>query len=234
MKDWAERGLSNGKIAPQTEQEPTVLVVGSAQGWDGAQYTAWGGPTKGYDCIIQHRCGPYLTSAYVQGGANVIGSGSKHPDEALKFLEYINTNEEFRNMLAFGVEGVTYTKDDLGRVEKSADWGTSNFGIGSMNILWPESTLPEDQLDVNQRICGMVNTAEASPLMGFIVNNENVENQIAACTSIVKEYADQLRCGVVADVDATIAEMKDKIDKQGFQDIIADYQAQVDAFLAGK
>lgn len=234
LKDWADRGLSNGKIAPQIEQEPTVLVVSSAQGWDGAQYTAWGGPTKGYDCIIQHRAGPFLTSNYVQGGANVIGSASKKADAALKFLEYVNTNEEFRNMLAFGVEGDTFTRDELGKVTKSPDWDTSNFAIGSMNILWPESNLPDDQLNVNQKICDMVNTAEASPLMGFSIDISSVENQIAACTSIVKEYAEQLRCGVVTDVDASIAELKDKVNKQGMQDVITEFQKQVDAFIASK
>jgi len=232
LKDWADRGLSNGKDAPQIEQEPTVCVVSSGQGWDGAQYTAWGGPTKGYETLVSHRGGPYLTSAYVQGGANVIGSAAKNPEASLKFLELVNTDETFRNMLAFGVEGDTFTRDELGRVTKSTEWGTANFGIGSMNILWPEASLPDDQLDTNQRICNMTNEAMVSSVMGFNANLDAVESEISACSSIVAEYVPNLRCGFVDDVDAHIAELKEKLEAQGLQKIIDELQSQVDAFVA--
>lgn len=240
MKDWADRGLSNGKVAPTTEQEPTTLTCGTAQGWEGAQYTAWGGPSKGYETLINHRTGPYLTTGYIQGGANVIGASSSKVDASLKFLQYVNTNEEYRNMMAYGVEGVTYTaeeKNGVKVIDKSLGgdgWAPANFTVGTMDLLWPTNNLPEDQFDVNKRICDMVNTATASSLVGFNLNTDAIQTQITACASIFKEYDGILRCGAVKDVDATVAEFKKKMENVGMNDIIAECQKQVDAFLAAK
>lgn len=239
LKDWADRGLSNGKSAAQVEQEPQTINIWCGQGWEGAQYTAWGGPNKGYDTLISSRSGPFLTSAYVQGGVNIIGANSSKVEPALKYLEYVNTNEEYRNMMAYGVEGVTYKvagttadgKPIVDRTELGTGWTTANFTVGTMDLLWPDSNLPESQYDVNARICDMVNHAEASPLMGFVLDTSKVKNQIAACDSIWKEYDGMLRRGDANDVDATIAEAKSRLLEVGLQDIIDEYQSQANAFL---
>lgn len=239
LKDWADRGLSNGKSAAQVEQEPQTINIWCGQGWEGAQYTAWGGPNKGYDTLISSRSGPFLTSAYVQGGVNIIGANSSKVEPALKYLEYVNTNEEYRNMMAYGVEGVTYKvagttadgKPIVDRTELGTGWTTANFTVGTMDLLWPDSNLPESQYDVNARICDMVNHAEASPLMGFVLDTSKVKNQIAACDSIWKEYDGMLRRGDANDVDATIAEAKSRLLEVGLQDIIDEYQKQANAFL---
>lgn len=233
LKKWADAGLSNGKVALQIEQEPTVITVGTAQGWDGAQYTAWGGPVKGYDTIIQQKTTPIMTSATVQGGVNVIGAGSKKVEAALKFMEYVNTNAEYRNMLTFGIEGVNFKDNGDGTVTRltGQDWAPGNFALGSWKYLKPEAPAPAD---MNTGICEQVNTAEASALLGFAPNTDNVKTQIASCTSIIKEVQDQLQCGAVQDVDATVAKLLSDLDGLGYNDIIADYQAQVDAFLAAK
>lgn len=239
LKDWADRGLSNGKEAAQVEQEPQTINVWCGQGWEGAQYTAWGGPNKGYDTLIASRCGPFLTSAYVQGGVNIIGANSSKVEPSLKYLEYVNTNEEYRNMMAYGVEGVTYKvagttadgKPIVDRTELGTGWTTANFTVGTMDLLWPDSNLPESQYDVNARICDMVNNATASSLMGFVLNTENVQTQIAACDSIWKEYDGTLRRGDSNDVDATIAEAKKRLMEVGLQDVIDEYQNQANEFL---
>lgn len=230
LKKWADAGLSNGAVALQIEQEPTLITVGTAQGWDGAQFTAWGGPVKGYDTIIQAKTQPIMTSATIQGGVNVIGAGSKNAETALKYMEYVNTNPEYRTMLTYGIEGTNWKDNGDGTVDilTGQDWAPGNFALGSWKYLKPVAPAPADMYT---GLCEMVDTASPSALLGFAPSTENVKTQIASCTSIIKEVQDQLQCGAVSDVDATVSKLLSDLEGLGYNDIIAEYQSQVNAFL---
>lgn len=233
LKDWADRGLSNGLVASTVEQEYPLITISTAQGWDGAQFTAWGGPVKGYETLVQKKAGPYLTSGYVQGAVNVLGAGSKKTETALKYLDYVNTNAEYRNMLTYGIEGTNWEKTPEGtaKVLTGQDWAPGNFGLGSYKNLIPGEGCPADMYT---KVCDTVNTAVASELLGFVPSIENIETEMTACVSLIKEFAEPLQCGNVPDVDKAVADLVAKLEKQGYQKIIDDYQAQVDAFLAAK
>ncbi|MFZ2538131.1 MAG: ABC transporter substrate-binding protein, partial [Oscillospiraceae bacterium] len=232
MKDWADRGLSNGLVAPTIEQEPQAITVSCAQGFDGAQFVEWGGPIKGYDTMIQKKSGPFLTSGYIQGGINVIGAGSKKPEAALKYMEYCSLNAEYRNMLAYGIEGTNW-KQENGAVEilTGQDWAPGTFSQGSFDLLLPGKGCPPTMF---KDVCEMTNTATASALLGFVPTTETITNEIATCTSLIQEVFRNLQCGAVKDVDAEVTGLLKKLDAQGYPKIIAEYQTQVDAFLAAK
>lgn len=261
LKEWADKGLSNGKVAPTIEQEPTVLTVGTAQGWEGAQYSAWGGPKKGYSSLIQPKTTPILTSATAQGAVNCIGANSEKADTALKYLEYVATNAEYRNMLTYGIEGtnwhmataddvkayyatalsegsvtqefvdqmVTDTADKVVQVDTGDAWAPWNFAAGSWKHLIPAIG---EKPDTYTNIMKLMDTAAPSSLLGFAPSTANVETEIAACTGIIEQYYKDLQCGNVADVDAQVAKILKDLNAVGYQAIIDDYQAQVDAFLA--
>lgn len=241
LKEFADLGLTNGKEAVQIEQEPTVCVVSTGQGWDGAQYDAWGGPKKGYETIISLKCGPYLTSGYVQGGVNCVGAGSTKVEAALKYLQYLDTNAEYQNTIAYGIEGTNW-KNVNGRAEvlTGEDWAPGGFVLGSWQHKLPPVVKTEDgyadeanqtPTDMWKVLCESVNTAQGSDLLGFVVDISNVENQISACASIVEENYKALQCGVVDDVDAYCDTLLEKLEAVGYNEIIADFQAQVDAFI---
>lgn len=263
LKEWADKGLSNGKVAVTMEEEPKLATIGTAQGWDGAQFGAWGGPAKGYEAVVHPKTTPILTTTTAQGALNCLGAGSKKADASLKYLEYVNTNAEYRNMLTYGIEGTNWqkaTKDDItkfyadslkdgsttqayideytktaeGKVVQrltGQDWTLWNFAAGSWKYLIPEIG---NSPDMHANIFKQNDAATPSEILGFSPDISKVSTQFTACTSIVKEYENKLQCGAVTDVDATIAELLGKLDKQGYQDMIKDFQAQVDAFRAAK
>lgn len=261
LKEWADKGLSNGKLAPTVEQEYPLLTIGTAQGWDGAQYGSWGGPIKGYDSLVQPKTQPILTSATAQGAMNCIGANSTKVDASLKYLEYVATNAEYRNMLQYGIEGTNwhmavaedidkyyaetlkaggvteadvkaYKDSALGKViqQDTGDaWAPWGFAAGSWKHLLPVVGASPDMY-VN--IMGLLETATPSDLLGFAPNIENIKTEQATCAKVVKDTADALQCGAVKDVDATIAKLLKDLDKLGYQKLITEFQAQVDAFLA--
>ena len=76
-------------------------------------------------------------------------------------------------------------------------------------------------------------TAESSVLLGFNFDRTNVETQIANCSLVMDRYKKELYTGTRDPQEAVPALYAD-LEKAGLEDIRAEYQAQVDAFLASK
>lgn len=232
LKKWADEGLSNGIAAAQVDSHPRG-VVSLGVGWDGAQYTVWGGDAVGYDTILAEAGGPFLKSSAAIGSVNCIPLNSKHVDEAIKYLQYINTDADYRNMLAYGVEGVNYeVVDGKYKTLTGYDWVTPNYTMASFDMLLAPVEVPD--ADMYKKICDGVNNAPENTLMGFAPDLSAVQNEIAACSSIVPEYAYALHRGDVEDVDAAIAEYREALEGLGLQEIIDELQRQVDEYVASK
>lgn len=232
LKYWADSGISNGLIAAQIDSAPRG-VISRGVGWDGAQYTVWGGDAVGYNTILAPAGGPYLKSSAALGSANCIPLNSKKVDAALKYLEYINTNAEYRNMLAYGIPGVNYEEvDGRYRTLTGYDWVAPNYTMASFDMLLAPVEVPD--ADMYKTICDGVNTAPANTLTGFCPDLSEVQNEIAACSSIVSEYAYALHRGDVEDVDVAIAEYREMMEKMGIRTIIDELQRQVDEYVASR
>ena len=56
-------------------------------------------------------------------------------------------------------------------------------------------------------IKAMATGAQSSELIGFALDQSNIENEIAAVSAVKDQYANGLQCGTYEDVDATLAQM---------------------------
>ena len=66
---------------------------------------------------------------------------------------------------------------------------------------------------------------------GFCFDTSNVVDQYTACSNIRDKYFKALISGSV-DIDSTLEQMNSELEAAGLADIIAEKQAQLDAFLA--
>ena len=64
---------------------------------------------------------------------------------------------------------------------------------------------------------------------GFCYDSSNMTNQIIAVEAVISEYTPALETGS-ADLESTYAEFLKKLEANGINDIIADKQAQFDAW----
>lgn len=232
LKAWADSGISNGIAAAQVDSAPAGLVRRGI-GWDGAQYTVWGGEAVGYNTILASAGGPFMKSTAALGSINCIPLNAKNPEAALKYLQYINTNAEYRNMLAYGIEGVNYEViDGKYKALTGYDYVAPNYTMASFDMLLAPVEVPN--ADMYKVICDGVNTAPTNTLSGFSPDLSNLLNEISGCLSIAPEYAYALHRGDVADVDAAIAEYRAELEKLGLQTIIDELQRQIDEFVASK
>ena len=74
-------------------------------------------------------------------------------------------------------------------------------------------------------------SAKASPVLGFVFDESKVQAEVAACETVRKEYQSLLEEGFLGGAEA-IDEYAAALDAAGLDVVLAEAQAQYDAFLA--
>ena len=163
--------------------------------------------------------------------------------EALKLIELVNTDTKLRDMLAYGEEGVNFEYVEM-EVTRNGETATEQR-VHKINTDWTLAAYtqgktihmtPEDTSDVNPYVDEILiqnENAVRSPAMGFSFDNSNVADKIAACEAIFKEYKGIIHTGT-GDVEANVAAMMAAMRDSGFDEVVAEVQAQYDAWLASK
>lgn len=226
LSEWHKAGYINADCM-QIDREPEFMVVGSSKVWEGGEANLEAG--KNYKVAINRRCGPYATTSFVTGSMNGIFANSKHPDESLQYLQYINTNAEYRNMLAYGVEGENWKDNGDGTVTKlNSDYEPYAFAQATFFLLKPVAPAAADMYTTMK---AEMEKAELSDLLGFTLNQDSIQTEVAACTTVFEKYMSSFMTGSFADVDASVAEMIKELEAVGYRRVIEEAQTQVDAFL---
>ena len=229
LYEWYQDGIINPDAATVTEA-PTYVIVGSAQGFPGAE-VGWGNQ-RGVPVVTEPWGGPLWSNGTIQGSINSISSSSEHQVEALKYLELVNTDEYMRNTLVYGIEGTHYTKNDDGTITrdevKKNDYAPAGYAQATFMTMYPEAPNPATMYSPDLEAWN--ETGEVSVLMGFNFDKSSVENQISACTVVCQSYDYNIYTGSV-DPNVAIAEMYAKLDEAGLKDIEAELQKQINEFL---
>lgn len=230
-REWTEKGYSvqgmqntvqGGKFDPK---RLPFEVVTYKPGLEAAITSS-----KGCEMVAMPISDAYLTRSGVTATVNAINVASKHPEEAIKLLEYVNTTPELINLLTFGIEGVNYEKISDNKVAKLPDSKFTNyewvFGnvYNSYLIEGQEDTVWEDTQKMN-------NEAKVSRLIAFTPDSNAISLEMNNCKSVIDEYMSDLQNGF-GDTDAKLDEMLAKLEAAGVQKIIDTLQQQINDWLA--
>ncbi len=178
---------------------------------------------------------PVLTTDGVIGGGNAISTNSKYVERSVYFMQWINLNVKARNIFAYGIEGTHWNMNPEGNVTRT-EAGTTNY----LPAAWPQGTFFTQYVEAPHPANnweGLLKTclsSEATPLLGFVPDNSKVETEIAGVDLIWAQYSRALSCGSVEDPAADLANVLEQLKASGLDNIIQEYQAQVDAFLAAQ
>lgn len=238
-KDWADKGyiandamvkkdmeaeLKAGKIAARARgvYKPGVEIQ---------EVTQWGSDVELVATMLGDEA--LLTTSGITSTISAIPASSKNPERAMMALELINTNPELFNLISYGIEGQHYEKVGENMVRQTAKdkyagipWMMGNTFIGYILEGSPE--------DLNEATIELNNSAKASEAMGFVFDAEPVKTQVAQVQTVIDEYLPALNCGAVKDVGTAIDEFNSKLEGAGMNDIVAEAQAQIDAWKTTK
>ena len=176
---------------------------------------------------------PVATTTGCTNTMNAIMTTCKHPDKAMQFLELLNTDAELNNLLNFGIEGVHYNKVSDNQIELVADSGYCPNRAWTFGTQFLSYYLPGQDTTIWDETKAMNEESISAPTLGFTFDPANVESQIAQCASVYEEFAPSLLTGSV-DPNEVLPQFLDKLEKAGAADIIAEEQAQINAWLASK
>lgn len=229
MHKWYKDGLINPD-APTVTEMPKWVPVYSGQGFPGAE-VSWGTSSRGTEVDIEPWGGPVWSNGTILGSINSISSSSKYQKEALKYLELCNLDPTMRNMLAYGIEGVHYEKNEDNTIVKDPvkkdDYGPATYSQATFMTMWPEvPNSPTMYTDIE----AWNETGKESVLLGFNFDKTPVENQIAACNVITQKYDYNIYTGAV-DPTVEIPKMYEELDAAGLKDIEAELQKQINEYL---
>jgi putative aldouronate transport system substrate-binding protein len=74
----------------------------------------------------------------------------------------------------------------------------------------------------------------AAPLEGFSLNSESIVTELAQIQAIYDAAEKMLNVGLAGSADVSIDRLVVDLDRAGLQEVNAEYQRQVNAFLAAK
>ncbi len=178
------------------------------------------------------------TNNYFSAGT-CISANCKNPEQAMRILNLVNTDPFMATMMRFGVEGTHYTYDADGKMtfEGTANADPSQRAyyywyaapVGNLTIVKaPESLTGPDGIMLTRMV--EYNAASIVPRhMGFVFDTSPVVNEIAACTSIVLEYQQELQRGQL-----NSQEFVEKLKANGSEKIVAEAQRQIEAWEAAR
>lgn len=161
-----------------------------------------------------------------------IMSTTEHPEAAMKFMNLWFSDEEIGNLIAYGIEGVHYQLDEngMGTYVDGQDANSCTYhpgaGISNTNRIRWETENP----DYAELLIESNNSAVKSKALGFAFNTENVANEITQLDNVCSKYRTGLECGAL-DPDTYLPEFIDALKSAGIETVIAEKQAQLDAFL---
>jgi len=166
----------------------------------------------------------------------VIPHTTTSPEKAMTLMNALYTNPAISNLLIWGVEGVHYEIQPDGRADfpQGLDAGTSGWFNG---VAWslPNQFISHvwmgDDLDLYDQLRYFNQNAIQSRAFGFIFDPTPVANEFAAVTNVFTELIPGLGLGQI-DPTVGIPIMNDRMEAAGLYRIIAEKQAQLDAWAA--
>lgn len=225
LHQWYQEGIINPDANVLTEAAKKLPFI-SAQGWPSAVAT-WqtlNGVAK-YDAVKVF--GPMYSTETIQGSLNAISSNSKHKEDALKLLQLVNTDQKFRDMLAYGIEGKEFNYVSDGVVKKLTDtWPLPAYAQGTffdMSVT--------DDADPNQwnEVKKQNEEAASSSCLGFALDVSNIQNEMSNCQAVWQKYSNDLQSGA-SDPDKVLPQIIKELKNAGMDTIIQEAQKQIDEF----
>ncbi len=168
-----------------------------------------------------------------------VASTCENPKKVVDFLELLYSNTDLANILNYGIEGTHYvTKKGSKIISYPEGVDASNCGYGNFVGTYGDVSQTYQREPLTDEFVAsipnyMYPNAKSSKYLGYTFDPTNVSAQVASVTAVVSEYAPSLECGIV-DPDQMIDEFNAKLEAAGINDIIAENQAQLDAWLSAQ
>lgn len=238
MKSWYDEGLVNKDILSGQLNDTSMMEAGTLAGSIGKDARdVWG---WGYTFEKTHP--DWDIAMYEFGAVNyksrggqtstAISASSPHVNECLKLMEKIRTDQEYYDLLFYGVEGSNYELTEAGELDTSNIPAENSFNLWKF---WGDEDMVRKSV---ARWSGydefyegyIIPTAQIDPMNGFQLDLSSVSAEMAACEQVYTQYQNPLQAGISNDVEADLELLKTRYQDAGIGKIIETVKTQLADF----
>jgi putative aldouronate transport system substrate-binding protein len=162
-----------------------------------------------------------------------IPTTSTNPESAMKFLNFMYTDERMVNLFENGVEGIHYEKNSDGTIRYLTPEDASETYTGPLGVFGDQRLTYEEE-GKNKKAIYEAYSSKAQPLdeeyFDFEFDDSDVLVEIAQIETVKNRYLKLLEAGCV-DLDTVYPEFIDALYDAGLQTVIDEKQRQFDAWL---
>lgn len=174
--------------------------------------------------------------------AMCIPATAENPERVLMFLNMVETDQKLYDMVEYGIEGKTYVLNgEEAAYPEGMDTASSNYmEWGGQWALWkpqfmrPTAAFSDGFWEREEEYANSSDKNIVSPLEGFSFDASEVTAQAAQRNQIFGDADKLLSVGLAGDPEKAIEKCKADSKAAGFDEVIKEYQAQIDEFLAAK
>ena len=155
------------------------------------------------------------------------------PEQAqacIDFMGLLYTDSKLADMWTYGIEGEDFNYDANGLVVRDSDkYRHQMWESASATVVTPLDNEPANKGELYDAFNSSASTSVAA---GFRFDKSPVEAQYTACQNVYNEYGFALENGAypVADVESTIDAYYAALNEAGYQDVVAEFVKQYDAW----
>lgn len=231
---WSRSALTN----TTTKDEAFGALQSAADAWNASLFTyiAQAEQTEGVECAVYDLAADNMSSAAYGSGGMALAEGSQNLERAAMVLDLFENDTYLNRLMTLGIEGVHYEmvdEDHYIELEKSAD-----FAIWVTAASWSIKNYKLTDAADDPRRQAISEETEArgvpSPTRTFAMDTTEIADYVTAIKNVLNDYVPMLQLGLVDDVDATIAEMLQKLDDAGLQIYKDAFVEQYNAWLAAQ
>lgn len=234
MAKWAEAGyISEDDVTKTTTDTTTQTQDWAVSWWTDIPVNAEANSRYNQDVTMVPATDRWAHSTSALGSCYCITANSteEQAKACIDFMGLLYTDSKLADLYTFGIEGEDFNYDANGKVEQT-DNGKYNHSMwesASATVVTPLYNEPDNKADLYKDFNGGANTSCAA---GFRFDKTPVADKYAACQTVFEQYGFVLENGgvAVADVDSTIAAYQAALDEAGYQDVLAEFQKQYDAW----
>ncbi len=235
MAKWAEAGyISEDEVTKTTSDTVTQTQDWGISWWTDIPVNDEANSRCQQDVEVVSITDRWAHSTSALGSCYAVTANSTEEEAqaCIDFLGLLYTDNYLADLYTFGIEGEDFNYVD-GKVEQT-DAGKYNHSMwesASATIVTPLTVEPDNKAELYEDFNGGANTSCAA---GFRFDKTEVADKYAACQNVFNEYGFALENGgySVDSIDDTIAEYQAALDEAGYQDVLAEFQAQYDEWKA--
>lgn len=160
-----------------------------------------------------------------------VPSTSKNPTEAVSFINWIKKDQANYDLWSYGVEGTNYklvdNAVDITDVAEENQYSMNVWMWNDINLARFSSNYPAEDIET---LKNWDSKSEVTPFVGFTMDTSKVKSQVSQVTAVMNEYAENLGKGIL-NINDVRDEIMKKMNAAGLQDIIAECQTQINAWI---